>query len=207
MTEPAVELIHRTVVAATQGDERASSELLPLLYDELRRLARSLMARRGQGQTLQPTALVHEAYLRVAGREHGSWEGRKHFFGAAARAMRDILVEEARRKGAIKRGGGRRRVGLEGTALEGAALALEPPREDMIELDQALCELERHDARKARIVMLRYFAGLSLAETAAVLDVSVATVDREWRYSRAWLLRRFDAGNGREDAARDVEPI
>lgn len=184
-------LITATITRVCGGDSRASSELLPLLYTELRRLARSLMARRKPGQTLQPTALVHEAYLRVAGEDDRSWDGRGHFFGAAARAMRDILVEEARRKAAIKRGGGRERV-----ELEGQALAIDPPVEDMLALDEALKQLECDDPRKAQVVMLRYFAGLSLIETGEALGVSMATVDREWRFARAWLLRKLEVRDG-----------
>ena len=140
------------------------------------------MLKEKPGQTIQPTALVHEAYMRVIGNEDPGWDGRGHFFAAAARAMRNILVDEYRRKGALKRGGGRRRLDLD----EGD-LAIESPQEDLLALDEALTRLERDDPRKGRIVNLRYFAGLSTEETAAALDVSVGTIEREWRYIKAWL--------------------
>jgi RNA polymerase sigma factor (TIGR02999 family) len=177
---------------AAAGDRTAAAELLPLVYGELRQLARARMARLAPGQTLQPTALVHEAYMRVIGNEDPGWDGRGHFFAAAARAMRNILVDEYRRKGALKRGGGRRRLDLD----EGD-LAIESPQEDLLALDEALTRLERDDPRKGRIVNLRYFAGLSTEETAAALDVSVGTIEREWRYIKAWLRTQLaDAPGG-----------
>jgi RNA polymerase sigma factor (TIGR02999 family) len=172
----------RLAEKAAAGDRSAAAELLPLVYGELRQLARARMARLAPGQTLQPTALVHEAYVRVIGSKDPGWDGRGHFFAAAARAMRNILVDEYRRKGALKRGGGRRRMDLD----EGD-LAIAAPQEDLVALDEALMRLEREDPRKGRIVDLRYFAGLSTAETAAALDVSVGTIEREWRYIKAWL--------------------
>ena len=159
-----------------------ASELLPEVYGELRRLAAALTAQRGPGQTLQPTALVHEAYLRLVKDQDPGWEGRRHFFGAAARAMREILIEQARRKGRLKRGGGGKRVEL----AEGLAW-IEPPADDVLALDEAISRLEAEDPRLAEVVMLRYYSGLSVEETAAVVGVSVSTLTRDWRYARAWL--------------------
>ena len=170
--------------AASRGDEKAAAELLPLVYTELRRLAKSWMAKTPPGQTLQPTALVHEAYLRLLGGEDPGWESRRHFFFTVSRAMRDILVEQARRKASLKRGGGRRRV-----QSEDELPAFEEPVEDMLALDEALKCLERDDPRKHRIVMLRFFVGLTAEETAGVMDLSLRTVVREWRYIRAKLYK------------------
>ncbi len=167
--------------AAGRGDEAAAAELLPVVYEELRRLARSWMARERAGQTLQPTALVHEAYLRLLGEDSG-WDSRRHFFFAVSRAMRQILVEQARRKSSLKRGGDRKRV-----PAAADVLIIEDPAEDMIALDHALDRLEREDPRKAQIVHLRFFAGLTAEETARILDTSLRTVEREWRYIRARL--------------------
>lgn len=172
--------------AAEAGDPRAAAELLPLVYRELHQLARARLARQAPGQTLQPTALVHEAYLRVVGDTAVNWDGRKHFFFAAARAMRDILVEQARRKAGPKHGGGRFR-----EELDEACAVLEPPSDDVMAVQEALEELEVRDPLKAQIVLLRYFAGLSLDETAAVLGIAERTLDRHWRYIRAWLLKRL----------------
>jgi RNA polymerase sigma factor (TIGR02999 family) len=174
-----------------------AAELLPVVYEELRRLAAALSARLPPGQTLQPTALVHEAYLRLVGEQDPGWNGRRHFFGAAARAMRIILVEQARRKGAHKRGGGGRRVEL----TEGLAV-IEPPADDLLAVDEAIQQLQLEKPHLAEIAMLRYFAGLSADETAAVLGMSASTLAREWRFARAWLVRRLgDApgGAGRVD--------
>ena len=176
---------------AAAGDREAAAELLPLIYDDLRKLARARMAKLAPGQTLQPTALVHEAYARVIGSGDPGWDGRGHFFAAAAQAMRNILVDQARRKGALKRGGGRQRL-----ELEDGDLAIQPPREDILALDEALRRLEAEDPRKGRIVNLRYFAGLTAEETAAALDVSVGTVEREWRYIKAWLHSQLRGANG-----------
>jgi RNA polymerase sigma factor (TIGR02999 family) len=159
-----------------------AADLLPALYAELRRLAAALTTQRGAGQTLTPTALVHEAYLRlVKGRDPG-WQGPRHFFGAAARAMREILIEQARRKGRLKRGGGGHRVEL----AEGLAW-IEPPADDILALDDAISRLQAEDAYLAEIVMLRYYSGLTVEETARVVGVSVSTLTRDWRYARAWL--------------------
>jgi RNA polymerase sigma factor (TIGR02999 family) len=177
------------------GDERAdrsppealaAAELLPALYAELRDLAAALTARLPAGQTLQPTALVHEAYLKlVRGRDPG-WEGRRHFFGAAARAMREILIDQARRKAAGKHGGHGQRVEL----TEGLAL-IEPPAPDLLALDEAIRQLEGEKPHLGEVVLLRYYTGLSVKETAEVLGRSVSTVVREWRFARAWLAGRL----------------
>jgi RNA polymerase sigma factor (TIGR02999 family) len=178
--------ITRVLRAAASGDSRAAADLLPLVYAELRQLARVQMARTPPGNTLQPTALVHEAYLRVIGDEDPTWNSRGHFFAAAAQAIRQILVDQARRKARIKHGGGRGRV-----SLTQANPAIRPPSDDMLALDEALCELEEDDPRKAKIVMLRYLAGLTEAETAAVLGLSAPTVRRECRFARALLSVRL----------------
>lgn len=168
--------------AAQDGDRQAAERLLPLVYDELRKLARARMAQLPPGQTLQPTALVHEVYLRLLGKQDLQLESQRHFFFAAARAMRDILVEQARSKAGPKRGGGRRRVELK----EEIAVCA-PPREDVLALNEALVELEKEDPVKAQIVNLRYFAGMSVDETARVLGISERTLQRHWRFIKAWL--------------------
>jgi RNA polymerase sigma factor (TIGR02999 family) len=171
--------------AAQEGDREAAADLLPLVYDELRKLAKARMAQLPPGQTLQPTALVHEAYLRLLGKQDLQLESQRHFFFVAARAMRDILVEQARSKAGPKRGGGRRRVELnEEVAVAG------PPRDDVLALNEALTELEKEDPLKAQIVNLRYFAGMSVEETARVLGISERTLQRHWRFIKAWLKSR-----------------
>src|SRR5262245_40141531 len=174
------------LLAAQAGDRQAATDLLPLVYAELHELARAQLARQPPGQTLTPTALVHEAYLRVAGDSHVTWEGRQHFFFAAARAMRDILVEQARRKARPKRGGGWRR-----QELDEACAILEPPSDDVLAVHEALAELEARDPLAAQIVLLRYFTGLTMDETAALLGLAERTMDRHWRYIRAWLMKRL----------------
>ena len=165
------------------GDGRQSAEeLLPLVYDELRSLARARLAREAPGQTLQATALVHEAYMRLIGDADPGWNGRGHFFGAAALAMRRIRVEQARRKARLRHGGGQRRLDV-----ADAPLAIEPPGDDVLAVDHAVTRLEKEDPRKGRIVNLRYFAGLTTRETARVLGLSVGTIEREWRFIKAWL--------------------
>src|SRR5262245_38735417 len=170
-------------------DVQPAAELLPVVYAELRRLAAALSGRLPPGQTLQPTALVHEAYLRLVGEQDPGWNGRRHFFGAAARAMRNILVEQARRKGARKHGGGARRVEL----TEGLAL-IEPPADDVLALDEAIQRLQAEEPRLAEIVMLRYYTGPSMEETAGVVGESERTVYRAWRRARAWLTRHLAGG-------------
>ncbi len=172
--------------AAQSGDPQAAVELLPLVYAELHHLARARMARQAPGQTLQPTALVHEAYLRIAAGSRLTWEGRRHFFFAAARAMHDILVEQARRKAGPRQGGGRQR-----QELHDACAWLEPPSDDVLAIHEALEELQATDPLKAQIILLRYFTGLTMDETAAVLGLPERTLDRQWRYLRAWLMKRL----------------
>jgi RNA polymerase sigma factor (TIGR02999 family) len=162
-----------------------AAELLPELYVELRRLAAALTTRLPPGQTLQPTALVHEAYLRLVGHRDPGWEGRRHFFGAAAQAMREILIEQARRKGSRKRGGGARRV-----ELSEDLVLIEPPADDLLALDEAIAQLQVERPHLAEVVQLRYYTGLSVEETADVVGRSVSTVTREWRFARAWLAGR-----------------
>ena len=172
----------RVLRRLTDGDQEAASELLPMVYDELRRLAGAAMEGRG-AQTLQPTALVHEAYLKLIDQE-SPWEGRSHFLGVAAKAMRSILVDHARARSAAKRGGGRPRV-----PLDDALGWYEEQSIDLVALDDALAELGREDERLARVVELRFFGGLENAEIADVLGVSTPTVVRDWRLARAWLHR------------------
>ena len=185
--------ITRVLDASVTGDETAADRLLPLLYDELRDLAAARLARLPPGQTLTATALVHEAYLRVAGRQPSGFEGRRHFFFAAARAMRDILVEQGRRKGRRQRRAGREQLGQ--AEIE---LAIEPPSEDILTLNDALKRLEEENADGARLVLLRYFAGLTTDEAADVLGVSASSVDRHWRFVRAWLRREISGAASAE---------
>src|SRR5262249_2828487 len=186
MPGDAVEHITELLRGAQSGDVAAADQLLEVVYEQLHELARARMAPLPPGQTLQPTALVHEAYLRLTDKSDVSWESRRHFFFAAARAMRDILVEQARRKARPVRGGGRQR-----QELDEACAVLEPPAEDVLAVHEALEELERQDALQAQIVLLRYFSGLTTAETAEVLGLAERTLDRQWRYIRAWLLDRL----------------
>lgn len=176
--------------AISDGDSRASAELLPLVYEELRKLAQSYMAKEAHALTLQPTALVHEAYLRLVGQEDARWSGRGHFFGAAAQAMRRILVDQARSRGRLKRGGGAAKLELNENAMPGS----EGPGTDFLALDEALDALEKYDARKFQVVMLQYFAGLSVDETAAALGLSASTVRNDWTFARAWLMRHMGGG-------------
>jgi RNA polymerase sigma factor (TIGR02999 family) len=177
--------------AVDQGDLHAAAQLLPLVYDELRKLAAQKLAQERPGQTLQATALVHEAFLRLvgaAGERH--WANRRHFFAAAAEAMRRILVENARRKQACKHGGG-----LQRRDLDADSLAAPEPDLDLLALDAALRRLAEHDPLKARLVELRYFAGLTGDEAAAVLGLSASSVDRQWVFTRAWLRRELGLGD------------
>jgi RNA polymerase sigma factor (TIGR02999 family) len=180
----------RILDAAAAGDRMAASELLPLVYDELRRLAAARLAEEKPGQTLQATALVHEAYLRLVGpADVARYSNRGHFFAAAAEAMRRVLIDAARHKQTEKRGGGRQRLDLDA----GAVVAPEPDL-DLVALDAALSRLAEHDPVKARLVELRYFAGLTGEQAAAVLGVSASAADRLWVYTRAWLRRELGFG-------------
>ena len=172
------------------GNQKAAADLLPLVYDELRKLANARMARESP-QTLQPTALVHEAYMRLVGdADKAKWNGRGHFFGAAAQAMRRIMVERARHQGRLKHGGNRKRI-----PLADDAVAAEESGDDLVGLNDALDRLEAHDRRKAQVVMLRYFAGLTVEETAAALGLSPAMIKKEWTVARAWLFREMSRAN------------
>lgn len=173
---------------AATGDSRATDDLLPLVYDELRRLAAAQLAAEQPGVTLQPTALVHEVYLRLVGDGDVRWNSRGHFFGAAARAMRRILVDRARHNHAVKRGGAER----QRIPLDDASLIAEPAPADMLAIDHALTRLESHDPAKARLVMLRYFTGLTIDQTAAALDLTPAAVKADWAYARAWMHRELE---------------
>jgi RNA polymerase sigma factor (TIGR02999 family) len=184
--------VTRILSAIERGEPQASDQLLPLVYDELRRLAARRLAREKPGQTLQATALVHEAYLRLVDSDViRRWDSRGHFFAAAAEAMRRILVEQARRKGRQKHGGGRRREALELDEFDASG-----PPEELLALDEALEQFARHDPVKARLVELRYFAGLTLAQAAEYLGISPSTADRAWRYARAWLYAAMAADPG-----------
>lgn len=175
------------LAALDEGDARAAERLLPLVYDELRRLAADKLRHEQPGQTLQPTALVHEAYLRLAGGEPSNgWGSRGHFFAAAAEAMRRILIDNARRKRRVKHGGGMDRVDLDEVAI-----AIDSPIDDLLALDEALALLDHEDHLKAELVKLRFFAGLTLEEAGQMLGVSPATADRHWAFARAWLYRQI----------------
>ena len=193
--------VTRILSAIEQGDPHAAEQLLPLVYDELRKLAAQKMAQEVPGQTLQATGLVHEAYLRLVagpGRESGEpeprWNSRGHFFAAAAEAMRRILVENVRRKRSLKRGGACQRLDLD----EAAACA-EGPADELLSLSEALDRLAAEDPRKAELVKLRYFAGLSVQDAADALGISRATADRYWAYARAWLYEKVRAGDNPEN--------
>ncbi len=173
----------RILKDAAQGDPQAASQLLPLVYDELRKLAAQRLALEKPGQTLDATALVHEAYLRLAGEKpEKPWEGRKHFFAAAAEAMRRILIENARRKGRVRHGGGMNRL-----SLDDMPIAAEAEDERLLALDEALNRFAEVDAVGAEVVKLRYFVGLTIAQTAEALGISVRTANRHWVYARTWL--------------------
>ncbi len=189
--------ISRILAALEQGDPNAAGDLLPLVYDELRKLAAHKMAQEAAGQTLQPTALVHEAYLRLVGAEHEShWDTRGHFFAAAADAMRRILVEDARRKQCQKHGGGLARQQLDPEELLAPAI-----REDLLALDEALTRLAAVNHQAAQLVQLRYFAGLSIPEAAQTLGISPRSADRLWAYARAWLHQEM-TGAAPDDAVQ-----
>jgi len=178
--------VTRILSAIERGDTQAAERLLPLVYDELRKLAAQRLAREKPGQTLQATALVHDAYLRLVGAQDPGWDGRGHFFAAAAEAMQRILVEGARRRQRLKRGGDRSRRDLDEVALSIAAPYGEA-EDDLLALDAALTKLAGREPLRARLVQLRYFSGLSVAQAAEVLGISTSTADRYWTFARAWL--------------------
>ena len=184
--------ITRILSAIEQGDGRAPDELLPLVYEELRILAAQRLSQEPPGQTLQATALVHEAYIRLVEQEDQNWNSRRHFFAAAAEAMRRILVDRARRKKSLKRGGDRQRIEFDAAVVadDGAGRA-----EDLMALDEALHKLAQKDSIKAELVKLRYFAGLTSRQAAQVLGISPATAERYWDYARSWLRVEMTKGD------------
>jgi RNA polymerase sigma factor (TIGR02999 family) len=185
--------VTQVLSAIDSGDPRAAAELLPLVYDELRKLADARLAQERPGQTLQATALVHEAYLRLVGPDLDGgrgWDSRGHFFAAAAEAMRRILIDRARARGAVKRGGSARRL-----TLDPARLSLDSIPSEVADLDEALTRFEAEDPQKAALVKLRFYGGLTLKQAAAALGLPATTADRHWAYARAWL---FQALSGEE---------
>ena len=186
MSETDPGLVTQILEAVSSGEKGSEEELFTLVYDELRQMARSRMGGERPGQTLQPTALVHEVYLRLLHNQEPRWDNRAHFFTAAAQAMRRILIERARSKGRLKRGGDVQRV-----QLETADGYLDPNSENLLALDQALTALEARDAPMAQVVKLRYFAGLTVEETAQALQSSPRTINRQWSAARAWLHREL----------------
>jgi len=180
--------VTRLLDAAAGGDAKAAAELLPLVYTELRQLAAAKMAREKTGHTLDATALVHEAFLRLVGDQHFS--GRGHFFAAAAEAMRRILVEQARRKGRVRHGGGQKRIDL-----DAAGLVANSADVDLLEVDEALTRLEDLDPTRAQLVKLRFFAGLTMPEAAVALGISLATAERYWAFARTWLYAELNDGH------------
>jgi len=167
---------------AQEGDRKATDELFPIVYDELRLIAAKYLRSESNAQTLQATALVHEAYLRLLGREQTSWESRAHFFGAAATAIRRILTDHARHRNRVKRGGGSR-----ASSLDEALVVSGEPDSNLVEIDEALTRLAEFDPQKAKIVELRFYAGLTVEQTAKALGVSESTVARDWQFARVWL--------------------
>lgn len=186
------------LTAAEAGDPAAADQLFMVVYGELRRLAAGMLARERKGHTLQPTALVHEAYLRLLGTSQVEWNGRGHFFGAAAQAMRRILVERARRARV-------QRSDADPAALADAGPSPDGLSVDILALNDALDALERQEPFQARVVMLRYFAGLTSEQAAAALGVSAATIKKEWAYARAWLKREIDVGHRPAGTSPDTE--
>ena len=182
--------VTRILLAIEHGDTRAVDKLLPLVYRELRQLAAQKLSREKPGHTLQPTALVHEAYLRLIGGDDDSWNSRTHFFATAAEAMRRILIENARRKHRLKRGGDQHKIDLD----EGA-LPIEGPAEDIIALDEALTKLAGNEPAVADLVKLRYFAGLTIEQAAEALGISRRTANRQWSYARVWLFSEITREN------------
>ena len=177
--------------SAAAGDAKAAEELLPLVYEELRKLAGHKLANERPGHTLQATALVHEAWLRLTGNENTQWSGRSHFMGAAAEAMRRILIENARRKQALRHGGGQRPLNIDDVQVATASTD-----DQVLAMHEALGKLAAHDPQKAELVKLRYFLGMTIEEAAEILGISAPTAKRWWTYSRAWLYREIHASQG-----------
>jgi len=188
MSGPSQAAVTPLLDSASRGDRRAAARLLPLVYEELRERAALSLRRERPSHTLQPTAIVHEAFLRLVDQTAVDWRGRTHFFAVAAEMMRRVLVDHARKRGATKRGGGRTRVALD----EQVASPHANDDLDLVALDEALEELHRLSERQARVVELRYFGGLNVEDVAAVLSVSDRTVKEDWRIARAWLRRRLE---------------
>lgn len=178
--------VTQLLALARDGDSRATDELLPVVYEELRRMARAHLSTERAGATLQPTALVHEAYIKLIGGADVSWNSRGHFFGAAAMAMRRILVDRARTNGALKRGGDRDRI-----ELDERVMASEPGSQVMLAVEEALTELEAYDPFKARVVMLRFFTGLTIEEIARAMEMTPGQIKAAWEFSRAWMYARM----------------
>jgi len=190
--KPGMTDVTRILTAIEQGDTRAADELLPLVYEELRRLAARKMSQEAAGQTLQATALVHEAYIRLVGSQDRDWRSRTHFVAAAAEAMRRILIDTARRKKSLKLGGDRQRIDIENLVLSGDDYALS---DDLIALDEALERLAKENKMEADLVKLRFFAGLTAAQAAKVLGISRSTADEHWAYARARLRLEITKGD------------
>jgi RNA polymerase sigma factor (TIGR02999 family) len=186
--------VTRLLSASAQGDPHAAAELLPLVYDELRKLAALRLAQEAPGQTLQATALVHEAYLRLVGDSRDAWANRRHFFAAAAEAMRRILIEQARRKDRARHGGGKKRIDL-----EEACSLVESPSEELLALDEALTRLAALNPARAEVVKLRFFTGLTMPEIAQTLGISLPTAERYWAFARIWLYAELKADDGDQD--------
>jgi RNA polymerase sigma factor (TIGR02999 family) len=193
---PSPKELTNLLVAWRNGDREALNRLMPLVYNELRLLAHRYMSRRYAGQTLQTTALVHEAYVRLAGRDPVAWQNRAHFFAVCAQVMRNLLVDRARSRRAARHGGAGRRV-----SLDEAAVITPEKHIDLIALDEALDRLAKLDLRKSQIIEMRYFGGMSVEETAEFLGVSPITVKREWLKARAWLYRELDKDSGLQEHA------
>ena len=196
MTTPAPNPITQLLAAAGQGDQAARDRLWAAIYGELHRLAQCQMAGEARGRSMQPTSLVHEAYLRLVGNESVQWANRRHFFAAAAKAMRRIRIDDARKRKRLKRGGGARPRPLHEESVPHpqrgwGTLGYDPDPAEVLSVDEALSRLEQEDPRKAEVVMLRYFAGLTGDETAQALGLSPRTVDVEWRFAKAWLHREL----------------
>ena len=190
--------VTRILSAIEHGDPQAVEKLLPLVYDELRKLAAQRMTQEKPGQTLQATALVHDAYLRLVGPDDAQkWDSQGHFFAAAAEAMRRILIDNARRKRTEKHGGQRERLDLDAVDI-----AADAPSEDLLALDEALTKFAAEDPIKAEVVKLRYFAGLSEEEAARALSISRATAHRHWHYAKVWLFRELRGAEGRQDDSK-----
>lgn len=196
MATPPSSPITQLLAAANQGDSSAHKKLWSLIYDELHRLAQCQMANEAPGRTLQPTALVHEAYLRLAGGENVQWANRRHFFAAAAKAMHRIRIDDARKRNRLKRGGSENPA-----SLERAPAVFDQDPAEVLAIDEALAKLEQRDPRKAEIVMFRYFGGLTVEECAEALGLSPRTIKAEWQFARTWLYQELSKGD--TDASRD----